>query len=670
MYLRAHISSWPKADHFSRPEREERRQTFLDRLAWNAAGYLVRPINARRLRQDKIASAVSAAGADLRHRGDEALRRQSEALRLRLRSDGFAFSLVTESFALIREAADRVLGMRHYDCQLVGGYAILNGLLAEMETGEGKTLVATLPAITAALAGIPVHVITVNDYLTRRDAGLMVDLYRFFGLSVGCVVHDKTPAQRRAAYNCDVTYCTNKDAVFDYLRDRIVLGDSPGDLHLHAEHLYNPSGKSEQLLLRGLHFAIVDEVDSVLVDEARTPLIISRSEGNEDEETVIRQALALAQELREPDHYRIVFEADQGVQNVILTERGHQEAQQAAQSLGAVWQSPIRREELVRKALTALYLYRRDEHYLVQEDKIVIVDEFTGRVMPDRSWEGGLHQLIEVKEACPVTGQRETVARISYQRFFRRYLRLGGMTGTAREIRRELWSVYGLSVVPIPTNRPLARRIRPDRLYATLSEKYAAVADRVETLHRREIPVLIGTRTVAVSEHVSRLLGQRNIPHQVLNAKQDEEEAMIVARAGHPGRVTIATNMAGRGTDIILEPGVAERGGLHVLMTERHESGRVDRQLAGRCGRQGDPGCCEVFLSLEDPLLREGSPGWRGRAARWLEKTRSGLWKPLGKSAITRAQRKIERVHAGVRKRLLRYDESRSDSLSFSGRSE
>ncbi|MFO8048389.1 MAG: preprotein translocase subunit SecA [Desulfosudaceae bacterium] len=664
------ISGWPKADHFSRPERADKRQRFLDRLAWNAAGFVMRPFNARRLRQEKIAASVGHLEEGLSQKTDDELRLKSNDLRLRLRTGGFTFSLVSEAFALIREAADRVLGMRHYDCQLVGGYTILNGLLAEMETGEGKTLVATLPAITAGLAGIPVHVVTVNDYLTLRDAGSMGDLYRFFGLSVGCVVHEKTPAQRRAAYDCDVTYCTNKDLVFDYLRDRIVLDDSPGALHLHAENLSRREGKSKRLLMRGLHFAIVDEVDSVLVDEARTPLIISRNKANEDEEEVARQALELAGSLRESLDYRFTFEPDQGVRSIIVTEKGRETIRQAASTLGAVWQGPIRREELVRKALTALYLYRRDEHYLVDDGKIVIVDEFTGRGMPDRSWEGGLHQMIEVKEECPVTGQNETLARISYQRFFRRYLRLGGMTGTAREVRRELWSVYGLSVVPVPTNKPLARKIKPDRIYATLEEKYAAVVNRVEELNRRDLPVLIGTRTVAVSEYLSRLLDEYGIAHQVLNAKQDKEEAGIVARAGEPGRVTIATNMAGRGTDIMLSTGVAERGGLDVLMTERHESGRVDRQLAGRCGRQGDPGCCEVFVSLEDPLFRDGSPGLAGHGALWLHKIRSGLWQSVGKKAIARSQRKIEKVHAGVRKRLLRYEESRSDSLSFSGRSE
>ncbi|MCK9230531.1 MAG: preprotein translocase subunit SecA [Syntrophales bacterium] len=666
----AKVSSWPRADHFARPERKEGRRTFLDRLAWEIAGYGVRPWSSRPGRLKKIVDHVERAAVDLDRLSDDDLRRRSESLRHRLRVEGFSLSLAGASFALVREAAWRVLGMRHFDCQLMGGYAMLRGLLAEMETGEGKTLVATLPAVTVALAGIPVHIITVNDYLTDRDARLMGDVYRFFDLSVGCVIHEKTPVQRREAYGCDITYCTNKEVVFDYLRDRIVLGDTFGELKLHAERLSRRNGRSDQLMLRGLHYAIVDEADSVLVDEARTPLIISRSESSKDEERSMKQALELTKDLVENVHYTLRYEADQGLRAVMVTDRGREEVQRITADMGTVWQSPVRREELVRKALTALFLYRRDEHYLVSDGTVQIIDEFTGRVMPDRSWEGGLHQLIEIKEGCEVTGQRETVARISYQRFFRRYLKLSGMTGTAREVRRELWSIYGLPVVAIPTNRPLRRKILRDEIFRGLDEKYEHVTRRVEELHRRNLPVLIGTRTVAASEHLSLMLDDRGIPHQVLNAKQDREEALIVAGAGKPGRVTIATNMAGRGTDIKLASGVAERGGLQVLMTERHEAGRIDRQLAGRCGRQGDPGMCEVFVSLEDPLLRDGYRGITGRMVAGLSRGGSDLWKPLGRHALKKAQRRVERVHAGVRKRLLRYDEERSDTLSFSGRSE
>ncbi|HET57695.1 MAG TPA: prepilin peptidase [Deltaproteobacteria bacterium] len=664
------VSNWPRADHFARPEKKEGRKTFLDRMAWETAGYFVRPWSGRAVLLKRIIGRVEKAAEGLDRLSDDELKERSGPLRRRMRMEGFSPPLVGESFALIREAATRVLGMRHFDCQLMGGYALLKGLLAEMETGEGKTLVATLPAATVALAGIPVHVITVNDYLTDRDAGLMGELYRFFGLSVGCVVHDKTPAQRRAAYGCDITYCTNKEVVFDYLRDRITLGDIVDELQLHAEHLSRGEGRSDRLLLRGLHYTIVDEADSVLVDEARTPLIISRSDVSADEERTMKQALAIAGNLKEKVHYRIEYEADQAVRAIVMTDGGREEIRLATENMGPVWQSPIRREELARKALTALHLYSRDEQYLVSDGKVQIIDEFTGRVMPDRSWEGGLHQLIEAKEGCDITGQRETVARISYQRFFRRYLKLSGMTGTAREVRRELWSIYGLPIVRIPTNRPLKRKIIRDEVFRTLDEKYERVTERVETLHGRGVPVLIGTRTVAASERLSRLLDGRGIPHQVLNAKQDREEALIVARAGEPERVTIATNMAGRGTDIKLDRGMADLGGLHVLMTERHEAGRIDRQLAGRCGRQGEPGRCEVFISFEDPLMRDGYQGLSGRALQIMNRSGSNLWGPMGRRVMKNAQRRVERVHAGVRKRLLRYDEERSDTLSFSGRSE
>ncbi|PKN35164.1 MAG: prepilin peptidase [Deltaproteobacteria bacterium HGW-Deltaproteobacteria-19] len=664
------IRDWPVADYFHRPERRERRRTFLDRTAWDLAGIFIGPGRARFAGLKGIVEQVGRHEPAIRNRTDGELRDRTRSLKPQLRREGFRDDLVAEAFALIREVDSRILGMRPFDCQLVGGFALLKGFLAEMDTGEGKTLVATLPAATVAMAGLPVHVITVNDYLTARDAELMGEVYRFLGLSVDCVIHDKTPAQRRRAYGCDIVYCTNKEVVFDYLRDRIALGDRVDPYRLHAEHLYDGKGKNSRLLLRGLHYAIVDEADSVLVDEARTPLIISRTETSEAMQTTLRQALDMAGNMEEERDYRINYEADDGMRTISMTEAARESINRAADSMGTLWRSSVRREELVMKALTALHLYRRDEQYLVRDGKVQIIDEFTGRVMPDRSWEGGLHQLIEAKEGCEITGQRETVARISYQRFFRRYLKISGMSGTAKEVRRELWSVYGLPFVRIPTNRPARRRLEPDRIYASQELKWRSVAGRIVELHAGQHPVLVGTRTVAASEHLSRLLTEAGLPHQVLNAKQDKEEARIIAQAGEPGRITIATNMAGRGTDIILAPGVAERGGLYVIMTERHEAGRIDRQLAGRCGRQGDPGTCEAFLSLEDPLISEGARGMIGRLGGWLRKHGYGIGDPVGKLAIRRAQKRVEKAHAGVRKRLLKYDEERGDTLSFSGKTE
>lgn len=583
---------------------------------------------------------------------------------------GFQSALVAESFALVREVAVRTVRMRHFDCQLIGGMALLDGFLVEMDTGEGKTLVATLPAATAALAGVPVHVITVNDYLTARDAELMGGIYRFLGLSVGCVTHEKTPAQRRQAYACDITYCTNKELVFDYLRDKLVLGEYADPLRLHGEHLYNTKGKKDQLLLRGLHYAVVDEADSVLVDEARTPLILSQRETSTQEREVAEQALSAAASLVEGDDYRIEYGTDQGAKRIVITNNGRETIRAVTEPFGTLWKGAVRREELVQKALMATLLFHRDEHYLVRDGKVQIIDEFTGRVMPDRSWEGGLHQLIEAKEGCEITGKQETAARISYQRFFMKYLRLGGMTATAREVRRELWAIYALPFLKIPTNKPRRRLCLPDRIFDSLDEKWQAVVRRIGELHKEGRPVLIGTRTVAASEHLGALLSTAGLPYQILNAKQDEEEALIVARAGEARRITIATNMAGRGTDIKLAPGIAEKGGLHVLMTERHEAGRIDRQLAGRCGRQGEPGSYEAFLSLSDPLLENASAGLGAVVEKLLKRAGYDIGTAAGRYRMIRAQKKVEKAHAGVRKRLLRIDEELGDTLSFSGRSD
>jgi len=510
-------------------------------------------------------------------------------------------------------------------------------------------------------------VITVNDYLTARDAQWMTPVYQTLGLSVGCLVHELTPRQRRQAYGCDVTYCTNKEIAFDYLRDWLALEGRVNTLRLQAEQLYGEAARIDRLLLRGLHYAIVDEADSVLIDEARTPLIISgASSGGEDESQFLRQALDLARSLKLDEHYRL----DLTRRSVEITEAGCRYLRRWAEQAGPLWTGTVRREETVRLALTAVHLFRRDDTYLVREGKVQIVDEFTGRVMADRSYERGLHQLIEIKEGCEVTRRHETMARISYQRFFKRYLHLAGMTGTAREVRTEMAAVYGLTVVPVPTNRPVARKLLPDRLFVTEDEKWQAITARIEQLHRQGRPVLVGTRSVAASEQASRLLTQKGLDHQVLNAKQDREEADVIARAGQTGCITVATSMAGRGTDIRLGPGVEQSGGLHVILTERHDAGRIDRQLAGRCGRQGDPGSVEAMLSLEDPILNVGRSAWRDGLVRLAARTGPKTWGWLAARAHLRAQKKIERLHYRVRKALQKEDTRRGGMLSFSGRSE
>lgn len=507
-----------------------------------------------------------------------------------------------------------------------------------------------------------------NDYLAARDAEWTGPIYRALGLRTGVVVHGMDAKARRAAYASDVCYCTNKEIVFDFLRDRLLLGTRSGRIQLTLDRLTGETARASQFLLRGLHYGIVDEADSVLVDEARIPLIISGADNGSGaaERAVYEAALSLADRL-EPGRDFLVGE---GERRIRFTEVGGVRLGELTRDLGGVWTGRLRREELVRQALTARHLFERDQHYLVQDGKVQIIDEYTGRLMPDRSWEHGIHQLIEVKEGCPVTRQNQPLARISYQRFFRRYLRLAGMTGTAREVAGEMASVYGLAVVRVPTNRPLRRCAYGDRVYSTLAAKWEAVVDRIMEVHASGRPVLVGTRSVGTSEDLSRRLTAAGLPHQVLNARQDREEAEIIAQAGQPGRITVATNMAGRGTDIRLAAGIAEVGGLHVIATERHEARRIDRQLFGRCGRQGDPGSYEVMVSMEDELIKaHGGRGWR-----WLATSFQPPDRPvpgwIGRLACWWAQRKAEGLYARVRRDLLKHDEHLASALAFSGRSE
>jgi preprotein translocase subunit SecA len=648
------------------PERAEDSPGPLDRLAARALAPLLRRRFAHR-RWTEFPALVGRHGRELLGLSDADILSAGRAVGAELRLGGYADDLVARAFALVREVASRTLGQRHFNVQLVGGRVMLEGMIAEMETGEGKTLTATLAACTAALAGLPVHVITVNDYLARRDAEWMGPIYQGLGLRVGVVTHGMEHWARRAAYECDVTYVTNKEVAFDYLRDRIAIGPRASRTLLQLERLAGDETRLGKMVLRGLSYAIVDEADSVLVDEARTPLIISSGGGpGGDDRRVYTAALAVAGRLVAGRDFRV----DPRDRAVHLTEVGGTELDQLTRVLGGVWASRRRREELTRQALTALHLYQRDRHYVVRDRKVHVIDEFTGRLMSDRSWEHGLHQLIEVKEQCPVTARHEPLARISYQRFFRRYLRLGGMTGTARETAAELWSVYRLAVVSVPTNRRLQRRGGADRVYPTAEAKWRALVERIAELHREQRPILVGTRSVVASEHLSALLTAADLPHRVLNARQDKEEADIVARAGELGRITVATNMAGRGTDIRLSPGVAERGGLHVLATERHEAGRIDRQLAGRCGRQGDPGSHEAFVSLEDEIVAVHA-SWLDR---WLARLatrragRTGEW--LAALVVRRAQRAAERLHARMRRDLLKLDEHLTTALAFAGRPE
>ena len=601
--------------------------------------------------------------------GDDALRALAASLRPRLRAQGYTPELVAETFALIRSAAARSLGQRHFASQLMAGDALLRGRLAEMATGEGKTFCATLPACTVALAGYPVHVITVNDYLARRDAEKMQPLYDFLGLSVGVVVQGMEKPLRRAAYAQDITYATNKEVAFDYLRDRVAIKGRGSRLHQAARVLRGQAEGEEALVMRGLYYALVDEADSVFIDEARTPLILSASRGGAEDTADCTAALALAAELEEGEDYRV----DPQAHRVVLTEAGQARlddyAEAHAETLGGVWTSPRAREERLRQALAALHLYRRDEQYVVAEDKVQIVDESTGRLMPDRSWERGLHQMIEAKEGVAPTPRRETLARLTYQRLFRRYLHLSGMTGTAAEAAREIRTVYGLQVVRVPLNRPSRRVYLPDVLLPTLQAKWEAVAASAQALAAQGRPVLIGTRSVRASEQISAVLTARGIAHALLNAKQDADEAAVVAEAGQAGRVTVATNMAGRGTDIELGEGVDARGGLHVILTEFHDSRRVDRQLFGRSARQGDAGSCQAIVSLEDEVFTVAVPGPTALLQRLLSE---GRRLPAGASTALRwlAQWMTERRHTAVRLSNLQQDRQLDQSLAFTGKGE
>lgn len=641
------------------PEQAQARPGMLDKAATRLSGPLVRRVRIWRARRNHVVGLVNALADPLAHASEAELTALAAELRVELRRDGFNERTVARAFALIREVADRTIGQRHYDVQILGGWVLLNGLIAEMETGEGKTLTATLPVATAALAGVPVHVITVNDYLTARDAELMGPVYERLGLTVGVIVHGKDPAARRAAYGCDITYCTNKELAFDYLRDRIALGRNESRIQLAIERLSGQATRADQLNLRGLYFAIVDEADSVLVDEARTPLIIAGAGPAGPEREMYETALEVAGRLTEGMDFRL--EARE--RHLELTDKGMDRLAEWAEDLPPLFRGERRREELIRQALVATHLFHRDTHYLVNDKKVHIIDEYTGRILADRTWEQGLHQMVETKEGCPLSSQQTSVARITYQRFFRRYLWLAGMTGTAKEVSGELWSVYHLPVVQVPTHRPRRRHNTGDRVFATEAEKWQAIVERIAALHALGRPVLVGTRSVAASERLSALLTEAGLDHQLLNARQDQQEAEVVGQAGQLGRITVATNMAGRGTDIKLGPGVLELGGLHVIATELHESARIDRQLFGRCGRQGDPGTTEAIVSLEDELIRV----YLGPAARlnsYLRDDRSR------RALFSAAQLRAEIVNAGIRRQLLSVEDQLGDMLAFTGRRE
>ena len=537
-----------------------------------------------------------------------------------------------EVFALVREASTRVLGMRHYDVQLLGAMALHNGKIAEMKTGEGKTLVATLAVILNSLEGKGVHVVTVNDYLAKRDAEWMGRLYNFLGLSVGVIVAGLSDEQRKEAYGADITYGTNNEFGFDYLRD-------------------NMKFYAEQLVQRGHHYAIVDEVDSILIDEARTPLIIS---GASDESTDLYQKVdEVVRTLEKEKHYTV----DEKGKTASLTDEGvlYVEEQLGIENLYDT--ANITAQHHVLQSLKAHTVFRRDVDYIVKDDQVVIVDEFTGRLMAGRRFSDGLHQALEAKEHVTVAAENQTLASITFQNYFRMYDKLSGMTGTADTEAVEFAQIYGLEVSTIPPNRPMVRKDMPDLIYRTRREKMQAIIQAIKELHATGQPVLVGTISIETSELISQLLKREGVPHSVLNAKHHAQEAEIVAQAGQAGKVTIATNMAGRGTDIKLGEGVVELGGLHILGTERHESRRIDNQLRGRSGRQGDPGSSRFYLSLEDDLMRLfGSDRLSGLMQKLGMQEGEPIENNMVSRAIENAQKRVEGHHFEIRKTLLDYD--------------
>jgi preprotein translocase subunit SecA len=617
-----------------------------------------------RRRHRRFVARVEALGKDLAGLGTTAFEQRVRAARARLAAEGFADGPAAEAFALVREATRRALGKPHFPTQIIAAHIMLGGRLAEMATGEGKTLAAALAAATGALAGVPVHVITSNDYLVTRDAQLLEPVYRVLGLTVGTVTRPDDQTTRRAAYACHITYLTAKELTFDYLRDRLVRRSRHSELHERVRRV--EGAQAAPLLLRGLCMALIDEADSILIDEARTPLIISQPRVNPQKQAYVEQALRLAMQLSPGAHFAV----DRDAQAALLTAAGKGRVGELALPLGGLWQDPRHRDEIVALALAAQHVYARDRDYLVRDRKIVMIDQTTGRVAPGRVWSRGLQQLLEAKEGCPASGEMETIAQITYQRFFPRYHHLCGMSGTLAEARAELRSVYRLDMARVPLRKPSRRRRLGTRIYGSRQAKWEAVIARLRALHARGQPVLVGTDSVADSEHLSVLLAAERLPHSVLNARNDREEAAIVEHAGEVGRITVTTNMAGRGTDIPLGPGAAERGGLHVICCQHNASPRIDRQLHGRAARQGDPGSVETLLSLEDALLARSYPRWMLRLLRLVTGHSGCLPGGLATPVSRLPQWREERRQRGERRLLLEHDERAERRLSFAGRGE
>ena len=610
--------------------------------------------NDRILRQTQSAlDKINGYEAEIKLLQDDELRQKLESCREQLQKNRPLDEVLPLCFAIIRQAAWRVLKQRPFDVQLIGGIILHQNMIAEMKTGEGKTLASTLPAILNALSGKGVHIVTVNDYLAKRDSEWMGQIYRFLGLSVGCITHDMDDEARKAAYLADITYGTNNEFGFDYLRD-------------------NMKFSQEDMVQRGHHFAIIDEVDSILIDEARTPLIISGAV--EDKSDLYIQINRLIPQLNHED-----YEIDEKAKSVNLTDIGHNHMEELLDNENLLKGTSLYDAENVtivhhiNQALRAHQLFTRDSDYITRGGKVVIIDEFTGRMMPGRRYGEGLHQAIEAKENLPIESENQTLAQITFQNYFRMYNKLAGMTGTAMTERDEFLDIYGLDVIAIPTHMPIKRVDEDDEIYLNQEEKTQAIIETILDCHQRGQPILVGTTSISKSEHLSKLLKQKHIKHNVLNARYHEQEAHIIAQAGSPKMVTIATNMAGRGTDIQLGGNADEKsdleilakkrdevvaqGGLFVLGTERHESRRIDNQLRGRSGRQGDPGYSRFYLSLDDDLMRIfGSDRMSGVLQKLGLKQGEAITHPWVNKALEKAQKKVEARNFDIRKNLLKFD--------------
>ncbi len=609
-------------------------------------------------RATRQVAAISAQEAKLKSLDDAALQKASLSLQYRARSGETQEQLLTEAYALVREAARRVLGMRHYDVQLLGGIVMQQHAIAEMQTGEGKTLTATLPTFLAALYGRGAHVATANDYLASRDAITMRPLYESLGLSVGVVTAEMLPPQRKAAYQCDITYGTAKEFGFDFLRDRLASRKHSLDGHDFLGQMLGLSDGSaaDATLQREPFFVLVDEADSILIDEARTPLIISAIPEMDAE---LAAAYRWAAEIESQFEVAVHFEVDPDTRAIELTSDGRRMVRSLEHPDSINGVSMLSIYHHVELAIKVARDFQRDRHYVIRDGEVVIVDEFTGRLSEGRKWQTGIHQAIEAREGVKVTASSGQAARITIQDYFLRYEHLAGMTGTARSSARELKRIYRLNVTTIPTHRPVARVELPTEVYSHADAKWAAIVAEIGALHAQGRPVLIGNRSIDKSEHLSRLLDNVGIEHQVLNAHRIAEEASVIADAGQQGRVTVATNMAGRGTDILLGEGVVDLGGLHVICTELHESARIDRQLIGRCGRQGDPGTFRQYMAMDDDILEAGLGE---RKAAGLAKRGGETFEPVPgqEHLFRRAQRRVERKHFASRKMLMYYERQRN----------